>query len=209
MKKILLLPMLILFIHVNSQTELAKDKIYHQIDSIKAANPDSVFKIMLGGFSDDIKRFPRCILKCKNLSYLFIPCHTKNMMCSKSFKHLPRKIKNLKHLKTLEMAFANFGKIPKYLCELDSLECLIFHWCTITSLPETIGKLQNLKSIDIVDNCAKKMHAIPKSIENLKQIKNFEIMGCYFTKDSISIYKKRLPADCRIFFSGAIDNDCQ
>ena len=209
MKKIILFSFFInAFYFLYPQTKLAKDKVYNRIDSIKIANPDSVFNVVIG-FTDHVTSIPKCLFKLKNLRNLTIVCYSKNLEYSNYVKKIPKKITQLNKLRKLTFVHASIGNIPAYICKLDSLEELTFGWCKVESIPETIGELQNLKRIEIENNGSDTMKSIPASIKNLKKMQFFMIVGCYFKNDSIIAYKERLPEKCYKNFGAAIDCGCK
>lgn len=190
-----------------SQIKNAKEKVYSSIDSIKAANPDSVYNVALG-YCDKITKIPKCIFKLKNLESLSILCYEdiENPRFTNYLKHIPRKIVRLTNLKILKISRCGLTEIPAYINKLTKLEELRFVKCNIKMIPETIGDLIYLKIFVISVNRSIKIKTLPVSINKLKNIYLFDVAsgGC-FKKDSIVAYKKRLPKNCTSEFGIPID----
>ena len=173
----------------------AKEKIYNSIDSIIAADPDSVFKVSFININP-IEYIPKVIYKLKNLEELTILCSGMGDYTD-HIKRIPRRLTHLTNLKKLHFGFAAITRVPRYIRRLDKLEVLTFSWCKIKSISNSIGDLKNLKEFEICVNYYK-IKSIPKSVTRLKNLKYFAIESFRFnnmtTSDPVNDYKKRIKA---------------
>ncbi|MEM7184420.1 MAG: leucine-rich repeat domain-containing protein [Spirochaetota bacterium] len=84
--------------------------------------------------------------------------------------------------------------LPESIGQLESLESLDLARNRLVRLPESIGKLKNLKSLNLVGN---QLSHLPKSITKLKSLQELDL------DQSLSSYadelKKELP-ECKINF---------
>jgi len=85
---------------------------------------------------------------------------------------IPKSIGKLSNLKTLDLNGNNLKYIPENIGELKKLKDLILSENYINKLPDSIGELDNLEMLDLFLN---QIEYIPKNIEKLKNLKDFLI----------------------------------
>ncbi|RFS26424.1 hypothetical protein DVR12_01145 [Chitinophaga silvatica] len=90
---------------------------------------------------------------------------------------------------------SSISKLPSGLSTMTNLEILKLSRNYITELPD-LSKLTNLKVLDL-DNTSIK--SLPKSIYNLKQLKQISVRNTNLSLDDIMELKEQLP-DTKIFF---------
>jgi len=94
-------------------------------------------------------------------------------------KKIPKKVFELKNLKSLSLEFNRITEIPKDISKLISLKYLYLGYNQINELPESIGNLNSLKGLNIIHN---NLSTLPRTIRNLKNLKYIYVRGTKIKK---------------------------
>ncbi|XP_044496007.1 putative disease resistance protein RGA3 [Mangifera indica] len=86
-----------------------------------------------------------------------------------NFEEIPKEIEKLIHLRYLNLFYQQWEhkiKLPESLCELYNLHTLRLGNCLVETLPQGIGKLENLRRLKL-DLCYRSPLYMPKGVEKL------------------------------------------
>lgn len=97
---------------------------------------------------------------------------------NKKFTFLPKEIKFLKGLLTLELPQNHLTKLPKEIGELKQLERMDLDDNDLTEVGEEIGELTNLKILSLANNALK---FLPKKIDQCIQLEVLNLSNNAFT----------------------------
>uniref|UniRef100_K3ZN19 Uncharacterized protein n=1 Tax=Setaria italica TaxID=4555 RepID=K3ZN19_SETIT len=138
-----------------------------QLDGVpfKAFKKLRVLQIDESSGCTNVTELPTCIEKLQSLKNLYVQ-YTK-------VKELPREIKNLERLETLDVSGTEVTELPTWIEKLQSLKTLNVSWTPVTELPKEIGKLQHLRTLDISGSkvreisCSKDPNPLSVQVEKL------------------------------------------
>ncbi|MBR7002866.1 MAG: DUF1963 domain-containing protein, partial [Neisseriaceae bacterium] len=89
----------------------------------------------------------------------------------------PENFWQLNQLEELNISCLNLSRLPENIGQLKGLKTLEISSCpNLTTLPESIGSLENLQTLNIVS--CQKLSYIPENIAHLKNIKRLNIVSC-------------------------------
>lgn len=108
-----------------------------------------------------------CLFNCKELNWSF----------SSMVQAIPKSIKVLRNLKTLNLMGIGLSDLPDELCELESLQELILSGNNLSELPKRFPELKNLKILDLSQN---RWNTFPNEIKPLKELVYLNISDCSF-----------------------------
>ncbi|XP_031396907.1 disease resistance protein RGA2-like [Punica granatum] len=172
------------YLAVNSHTASISDRVRHLSFSARSENPpvripqhlsqakrlQTLFSRERAGDARLPKEFLKaCISNCKYLRVLDLH--------GLIFELLPSDIDSLKHLRYLDLSHnPKIKRLPKSICNLQSLQCLFFHGCkNLEELPRDMWKLINLHTLGIM---TKEKSLKNSGIEHLKSLRELRIVGC-------------------------------
>ena len=90
-----------------------------------------------------------------------------------NFKRIPRSIRKLKSLKTLDLSHNEISRIPRFIKRMDSLVELKLNYNQIKHLSKrAIRKMKNIKSIHLGANGISRL---PDNIDKLKQVETLNL----------------------------------
>jgi len=114
------------------------------------------------------------------------------MIMNKGLTTLPKSIKQLKYLHTLDLRSNALTDLPESIGQLEYLEELILQDNALKSLPESIGKLTNLRVLNLENN---NLTALPDTICNLQ---------CYIelSDNKIASIDKKILETCKMDLTG-------
>ncbi|MBD3350722.1 MAG: hypothetical protein GF364_04460, partial [Candidatus Lokiarchaeota archaeon] len=113
-------------------------------------------------------------------------------------KTLPSWLAQFTNLKCLRLASNNFEEFPTILCQLNNLEELELQGHLdrygylsnkLTTLPECIGKMTNLRVLNLMNN---QINQLPDSIGGLKKLEVIDITGKIYFLERMQHYTNRL-----------------
>lgn len=104
-------------------------------------------------------------------------CETLNWSFSTLMQNVPRSIKLLRHLKSLNLMGIGLQELPDELCELVSLQELVLCGNNLSKLPKYFSKLTKIKILDLSKN---KWDTFPSEIQPLKELIYLNVSDCSF-----------------------------
>lgn len=129
-------------------------------DALKT-KPDEVYELYINQkwCYDNLKNFPKEILKFKNLKVLII---------RHPIKSIPKEIVALKKLQVLIVWVGEIKKLPENIGDLKNLRHLDLSWSELSKLPNSFFSLENLEELDLSDN---KFKEVPLLLKNMRKLK--------------------------------------
>ena len=116
--------------------------------------------------------------KCKEINVFDIPNPTDEIIRTwKTFIPTINSLEDLLNLKWLHLSEKSFSTLPESIGQLQNLQVLDLERCkNLTTLPESIGQLQNLQKLDL-GNC-EKLTTLPESIGQLQNLQELNLFRC-------------------------------
>jgi len=167
-------------------------------DKLADYNEISYFRYSWFRFTEaPISRIPKVVFKLKKLQALVFESKIEGEISEEigelkdlkllelyrtKLKEFPKAILKLENLKVLNLSCAEFDEIPEEIYKLKGLTKLTFDGgacgaTPINKIPESIGKLSELKSINL-GYVKGGLGYLPKSFFNLKKLEYFGCYGC-------------------------------
>ena len=97
---------------------------------------------------------------------------TRMLKTERQKSSLPPEIRELKHLKWLEITSCELKKLPPEIGELQNLEYLDLRHNKLTKLPKEVGQLQQLRFLGLAQNQLKRL---PNTIGQLQNLVRLEV----------------------------------
>lgn len=142
--------------------------VYNSIEDIKGEF-DSVEVLDLRG--KRLTEIPKEVYLMKNLKELYLgPISSLGYFVPNQIRYLPAQLFELKKLEVLDLGDVQISKIPSDIGKLVNLKILDLRGATIKSLPEEIDRLKKLEILDI--GCTP-LESLPNefgSLVNLKRL---------------------------------------
>lgn len=189
---------------MNSLTKIPKHSAFAYIENIKLINhrlkianePLTLyFQIMNDGlefntyFYNDFIYIKSDFIKEINMNILRKNCWL--TLCNKNIFLIRPTIKQIIHLKTIQLCCNLLSFLPDEICELKNLNRFLVSKNKIKELPKNFGLLRNLRELNVASNL---LTSIPKSFTSLRHLSflilndnkikdlSHELAGCFSLK---------------------------
>lgn len=159
----------------HTQTE----PIYLKLKEAKLIHPDSVFYLDIS--RDGLKEIPTEILLFKNLKGLDLSNNKLDSLPNTFIFH---------QLETLNLTNNKFRVFPPVICKNTGLTKLLMGKNYLTEIPECIGELYNLETLDIWFNV---ITVLPESLTQLNKLRSMDIRGMNYSEEFQEKWNKLLP----------------
>lgn len=103
----------------------------------------------------------------------------KNRVDSKKLNEIPVELKNLKNIKSLNLAFNRIKALPVWLEEFKHLQFLNLSYNQLTTFPDFMGELTQLQSLNLASN---QIAELPESIGQITQLHSLNLYHNLLTK---------------------------
>jgi len=159
----------------HSQTE----PIYLKLKDAKLIHPDSVFYLDLS--REGLKEIPIEILVFKNLNGIDLSNNKLNSLP-------PAFI--FDQLSFLNLTNNKFHEFPSVICKNTGLTKLLMGKNYLTEIPECIGELYYLETLDIWFNV---ISVLPESLAQLNKLRTIDIRGMNYSEEFQEKWNRLLP----------------
>lgn len=155
------------------------DPSYISLKEAKAIDPDSVFYLDLS--RKGLKEIPTEILSFKNLIGIDLSNNKLN--------NLPPDF-IFPNLSILNLTNNKFHDFPLVICKNTGLTKLLMGKNYLSEIPECIGELYNLELLDIWFNV---ITVLPESLAKLNKLRSMDIRGMNYSEEFQEKWNKLLP----------------
>ena len=168
MKKIFALTFLLSINFAFGQEYTVSDVLVYDWERVISADPDTIFGVSFEKMK--MSEVPSELEHFKNIRVLNL---SKNRLVK-----IPKFIGELKYLEELNLTKNKLEYYPIELCSNESIRILKFGRNLFTTIPNCIESLRQLEFLDLFDT---PISSLPESITRLKQLKTIDFTGIRFS----------------------------